>query len=190
MRTRDRTSIRRACDEGFTLVELLVVIAIIGVLGGVAIVTLSRVLPLRRADSALQLLQLQLLQAHQGAIDQRRNFKVTFQGTNELLIQRIELVGPLKTVADYLLPYGATYTYFSTLPDTPDGFGNTQAVNFNGGNSVIFVSDGSMTDAGNNFCNGTVFIGINNNPSTARAVTVMGATSRIKAYKFNGTSYY
>ncbi len=176
--------------RGFSLVEMLVVVAVLGILGGVAVITMTRVLPQRRADSALQLLQAQLLLARQSAMDQRRNFRVTFLGSNELLVQRLELSAPPTTVVDYFLPYGATYTFFSTLPDTSDGFGNTKAVNFNDGTAIIFVSDGTMTDANSNFCNGTVFVGIDKNPATARAITIMGSTAKIRAYRFNGTAYF
>ncbi len=186
----------RAPEDGFSLLELLIVIALIGIMGGAAVVTFTRVLPQRRADSAFDFLRTQLLQARQNAIDQRRNYLATFQGAsnNELLIQRLNLDASRTTVADYFLPYGAAYTYFSTLPDTPDGFGNSSAsgINFTSGytgKTMIFVSDGTMTDGNSAFTNFTVFIGIEANPVTARAVTVMGATGRIRGYRYNGTAF-
>jgi hypothetical protein len=37
-----------------------------------------------------------------------------------------------------------------------------------------------------NFINGSVFLGQNNTAATARAVTVLGTTGRIRAYNING----
>jgi prepilin-type N-terminal cleavage/methylation domain-containing protein len=175
---------------GFSLLELLLVVALIGIVSGLAVVITSKVMPTIRADSALRLATSQLRLSRQQAMDQRRNFTVTFQGTNEILIVRNELTGPNTQIADYFLPNNATYMLFTGEPDTPDGFGKTSAVNFNGGTTINLMSDGSVTDASGNPVNGTVFMGIAGNPLTARAVTVMGATGRIRAYRFDGSKFF
>jgi hypothetical protein len=37
--------------------------------------------------------------------------------------------------------------------------------------------------------NGTVFVGVPGLPYTARAVTILGATGRIRSYHWNGTTW-
>jgi hypothetical protein len=52
-----------------------------------------------------------------------------------------------------------------------------------------FNPTGTFTDAtGTNLLYGTVFIGIPNKVSTARAVTIMGGTGRVRAYNYEGGS--
>jgi hypothetical protein len=78
-------------------------------------------------------------------------------------------------------------------PDTPDGFGNKGAVEFGGlvggPPTMLFQSDGTFVDTNGNLMNGTVFIGIPNVPTSGRAVTVVGATGRIRMYKANPTGW-
>ncbi|MGH9468812.1 MAG: pilus assembly FimT family protein [Terriglobia bacterium] len=177
-------------EAGFSLVEILVTIAIMAVVSGIAAAIMTNVIPAVHADSSLQLIETQLRQARQGALDQRRNFIVTFRGTNEITVQRQELDGSLTLVADYFLGEDVTYALIPTVPDTPDGFGNSLAVNFAGGSALTFLGDGTAVDSSNRLVNGTVFMGILGSVTTARAVTVMGATGRIKGYSYNGSEWF
>jgi len=177
-------------ESGFSLIEILVVILILAIATGMATEIVTDILPAVRADNSLELVVAQLRQAKQGAIDQRRNFVVTFKGTNEITVTRQELDGTLTPISDYFLNQGVVYMIFPTIPDTPDGFGNGLAINFAGGNAVIFLGDDTATDGVGRLVNGTVFMGIPGKPSTARAVTVMGATARIKGYRYNGTQWF
>jgi hypothetical protein len=52
-----------------------------------------------------------------------------------------------------------------------------------------FTTTGAFIDAGNTFVNGTVFLGVPGQPSTARAVTVLGATGRVRQYHWDGTRW-
>ncbi len=175
-------------DRGFSVLELLVTVGIIGTLVGASVLIANQVLPTVRADSAMQLLQAQLLQTRQQAMDQRRYFTVTFIGTNEFKIVRQEIGSPTPPptlIGDYFLPYGATFQVLPGMPDTPDGFGNTPAVTF-AQTKIIFVSDGTVQDGNGAVNNGSIFMAIGTNTMTSRAVTVMGATARIRAYRYSG----
>jgi prepilin-type N-terminal cleavage/methylation domain-containing protein len=176
-------------EAGYSLIEILAVIVIIGIMAGLAATIMTSVIPMVHADSSLDLLVGELRQARQMAIDQRRNYVATFQGTNEFVLVRNELNGTQTPIADYFLSNNIIYTTVAGVPDTPDGFGNSMAVNFAGGNQIVFASDGTVT-AANNLVNGTVFLGTAGKPTTARAVTVDGATGQIKGYRFNGTHWY
>jgi Tfp pilus assembly protein FimT len=186
------------------MVELLVTIAIIGIVTGIAVFTFTNALPTIRADSAMQLLQAQLRQAREIAVDQRRNIQITFQGVGEMVTVRQNLnitttpptVISTTTLSDYILnPNQMTFTVLSGVPDTPDGFGKSTAVAFNCGSpplpcTITFQSDGSAVDHTGAYINGTVFIGNATNPLTARAVTVFGTTGRIKGYRYNGKVWF
>jgi len=179
---------RRQSESGFSLLELLMSLLVIGIVSGMALVTIINVLPTLRADGGMQLVLTQLRQARQSSVDQRRNFAVTFVGTNRVTVVRQETGGGTTAIADYFFPYQMITKVYSGLPDTPDNFGKANAVNFNG-NVVVFVSDGTAVDSTGALINGTVFLGIGNNPMTARAVTVMGGTGRIRSYRYNGTAF-
>jgi hypothetical protein len=54
---------------------------------------------------------------------------------------------------------------------------------------VHFVSNGSLTDKNNNFVNGTIYLGLPNLKGTARAITILGATGRVRPYYWDGTKW-
>ena len=104
-----------------------------------------------------------------------------------------DIPGPLVTLA---LPQRVQFMQEAGMPDTPMNFGN-----FSGASGVCiagvpdgpafmeFTSTGQFTDnTGVNVINGTVFVGIPNQPGTARAITIMGGTGRIRPYISNGSS--
>lgn len=183
-------SARRA-DSGVSLVETLMTLVVLAIASSIAIALMTNVIPSVHADSSLEMVVATLQQAHEGAINQRRDFLVTFIGTNEIKVQRQELDGSLTTISDYFLGNGVTYTVPAGITtDTPDGFDTgLTPVNFSGSNTIAFLSDGTAVNSTNQLMNGTAFMAIAGQPSTARAVTVMGATSRIKGYRYNGSAW-
>ena len=48
----------------------------------------------------------------------------------------------------------------------------------------MFTTDGTLIDSGGTPINGTVFLSIQNQPESARAVTVLGSTGRVRGYKW------
>ncbi|MBI3669731.1 MAG: hypothetical protein HY237_08135 [Acidobacteria bacterium] len=59
-----------------------------------------------------------------------------------------------------------------------------------GPTAMVFQSDGTFADnATSQPINGTVFVGLPGQSATARAVTILGATGRVRPYKWNGTQW-
>jgi len=180
---------------GFSIIEALVTIAIIGILAGIAVVAFSNVLPSIRADGALQLAESQLRQAREVSVDQRRNVNVTFQGTNEMVTVRTNSDATTTTLADYFLPYGMVFAVVTGVPDlpSPDNNGNAKALSFTNcvalPCTIYFYSDGSVGDQNGIPLSGTVFMSTGGKPQTARAMAILGATGRMKGYRYNGTAW-
>lgn len=181
-------------DAGFSLVEMLVGCLIIGIATGIAIITITSILPTLHADSSLDLVVAQLRQAREQAMDQTQNFTVTFTAPNEITVTSQGLHGNIQP-AVYFLGEGMIYTVLTGVPDTPDGppgsieCGNSMAVNLDGGNTVTFQGDGTVLSSIGQLGNGTVCMATPGNPITARAVTIMGATGHIQGYRYNGTKW-
>ncbi len=160
-------------------------------MSGVAVAIMANIMPEVHADSSLEMIEATLQQAHEAAISQRRNFEVSFLGTNEIKVERVELSGSLTTTSDNFLGNGVAYALVTGVPDTPDNFSGGPgapglADNF-GNAEIVFASDGTAVDASGNVVNGTIFMAIGTNPTTARAVTVMGATGKVTGYSYNGS---
>jgi len=154
--------------------------------------------PAFRATSAVNLLQAQLRQAREVSIDQRRNVTVTFQGTSELVAVIVGINGASNTTLyDYFLPERLSYVLETGVPDVPapDNYGNSYAVSYAcPGNTlpctITFQSDGSVLDGSGGSTNGGIFIGISGQTQTARAVKILSATGRIKAWSYNGSAWH
>jgi type II secretory pathway pseudopilin PulG len=181
-------------QRGFSLLEALTAIALIMIVSGMAIINFGSVIPRAKANSAMDQVLSQLRSARARAIAHRRNVQVQFIGTNQLLITEIVTIGPpLPAPLPVSFEGGAKYMVFNGIQDIPDNFGNTQPIYFNGlsgGPPIMqFTTNGSFIDGTNNLVNGTVFLGIAGNPLTARAISVLGATGRVREYHWDGTQW-
>lgn len=190
-------------EQGFTLLESVVVIGIMMVLMGIAVIQSFGSLESYQANAAADVVVSQLRVARQLAITQRRTVQLWIDSTPESTDNRFhikyqiqpapqtnEVAGPMVSVP---LP-GQTQLVLETgVPDTPMNFGNSAAVFIgnppvSGGPPIMqFNPTGTFTDnTGNTLLYGTIFIGIPNQKSTARAVTIMGGTGRVRAYSYIG----
>jgi type II secretory pathway pseudopilin PulG len=160
-----------------------------------------------QANAAMDIVRSQLRVARQLAISQRRDVQITFN-TSAVTpsISYQVLAGTYtgttevnKTKVTMPLPTKVQFTSESGELDTPMGFG-TCASTFgvciagvgNGGPVYMeFNSQGQFTDSTKvNTINGTVFIGFPGQPDTARAVTIMGGTGRVRSYSYTGAGTY
>jgi Tfp pilus assembly protein FimT len=185
-------------EAGFTLVELAFTLGIVCIVVVVVFEAYANAYPAFRATSSVQLLQSELRQAREVSIDQRRNVTVTFQGTAELVGVVQGINGASNTqIFDYFLPEGLKYVLLSGVPDVPapDNFGNSYAVNYACPSNTLpctitFQSDGSVLDGSGGSTNGSIFIGITGQAQTARAVKIISATGRIRAWSYNGSAWH
>src|SRR6202171_5189741 len=76
-------------QQGFSLLEALTAIAILMIVGGIAIVNFSSVIPNAKANSAMDQMLYQLRSARARAIAHRREVQIQFVGTNQLTISEI-----------------------------------------------------------------------------------------------------
>ena len=180
-------------QQGFSLLEILTALAIISIILGMAMMNYSGILPNFKANSAMDQLLYRLRSAREQAIAHRREVQVQFVGNNQITLTEIWLICTAPPPSTYTFEGGAQYVTFAGLPDTPAAFGNSAPVYFeglSGGPPIMkFTTNGSLIDGGNTLVNGTVFLGIPGHASTARAITVLGATGRVREYHWDGTQW-
>jgi len=173
--------------RGFSTVELLVVIAVIGLMVAATVPQMQPLVQQLHANTATSQVLSQLRLARQTSIAQRRSIQVQFLGNNEIKFVRNEVPNGQTVVCDLFLDGNVQFLLVPSMPDTPDGYGNNNPVEFaglgGGPNVMQFQSDGTFVDGNGNPINGTVFLGIPNFPSSARAITVLGTTGRVHSFK-------
>jgi type II secretory pathway pseudopilin PulG len=191
--------VKKKSEQGFTLLESLVVIGIMMVLAAMAIAGSLGSMQNYRANAALDTVTSQLRVARSIAITERRSVQITIDQVNNAISYQVkappvvgttELDGPVITVP---LPPRTAYMLETGVPDTPMGFGNLASVyieNLSGGPAIMqFTSTGTFADGTTNLpINGTIFIGITNKPTTARAVSILGSTGRVRQYTYIGNN--
>lgn len=201
----------RGPQSGFTIVELLIAIVIIGILSAMAIILTQGTFQGTKANTARDQVVSQVRAARELAISRRRNVRIDFNLPNQIVTTVEYRTGetpgaPIPTVylnnADQGVTGGSQFYVFAALPDTPMGFGNTQAVNLSqpaGGAAwaVMFTTSGALVGTGavtgldvignSNPVNASIFVGDPTNTSTARAITILGSTGRVRSYTWDGS---
>ncbi len=175
--------------EGFSIIELLFVISVILIVAGMAVLSMSSAIWSMKVNGSLNQVVGQMRTARDSAIAQRRNFQVVFVTPDQVQLRRQELPAGFTDLPAVSLGGGAQFTVFPGVPDTPDGFGNATAINFGGSPTLTFLSDGTLVDSAGVALNGSVFIGIPGKPATTRAVTILGATGRVRGYRWTGSKW-
>lgn len=195
-------------QRGFSLIELMMVVAIVCVLAGMAVIMTFSSTQTAKANNAMDAVVTTLRTGRQLAISKRRNVVVTFTAPNQLQLALQTLPG--ETPAPPMAPVylndnaanGLSFYVFASLPDVPGGVGNDQALKLvdttTGGTpaAVMFNSSGTFVGSiklpsyaavGNNHpVNGTIFIGLAGYTNTARAITILGSTGRVRTYTWSG----
>ena len=181
---------RLRTEAGYTALEALLVVAIFGVVSATAAFQMGSSQLKLKGDGAMRVLIAQLSTAREQAITQRRNIQVSCTNGNQIQLIRENWPGPsTTTLSTVLMESGATFEVLNGVPDTPDNFGNGQALNFGGATTIRFGSDGMLIDQLGNPINGSIFLAIRGDVRSARAVTIMGGTGRIRGYRWDGRGW-
>jgi prepilin-type N-terminal cleavage/methylation domain-containing protein len=184
---RGMRSSRIRSAHGFSLIELLVVIGITGVLVAMAALQIDAARPSMIGDGGMRSVLGQMHMARERAITERRFMRVVFTPGNLVEIVREEIPAPnTTTVSSRVMEGTVEYRLLDGLPDTPDLFGRHGEIDFGSATNIKFTPDGRMVDQNGNQINGTVFLAMASQPRSARAITVLGSTGRIRAYRWDG----
>lgn len=189
---------RANSGRGFSLIEVMVSMAVMTVIMVATIIKMQPLIQQVHANAGASLILGQLRWARQLSIAHRRDIQVQFLGNNEVkLIEQPVLGvggGPV-VVSDSFLAPTVSFMTFATEPDTPDAFGKTLPVCFGAVAGcpnppfMQFQSNGTFVDGTGTALNGTVFLGVTNIPTSARAITVLGTTGQIRLYKGTGSGW-
>ncbi|HXW55140.1 MAG TPA: prepilin-type N-terminal cleavage/methylation domain-containing protein [Candidatus Cybelea sp.] len=201
---RDRTTCygrAGAPEQGVTLIEVTVAVVILMIVASMAIVQMQPTLQRYRSNAAANQVQSVLREARELAISERRTIVVQFVNKNTLeLFQITEPANTISAAPFLTVPIENTVEFmtFGGEVDTPDNFSGALSVpngiyfdGVTGGpnSGMEFQTDGEFTDGNGNPINGTVFVGVPNVPSSARAVTVLGNTGRIHTW-YGGPNFW
>lgn len=179
-----------ASARGFSALEMLLIVAIMGVLSAVAGLQMVTARPAMKGDGALRMVMSQIRMARELAITQRRYMRVTFIDPDVIEIRREEVPGPSTTiVSTTMIEGGVYYSLIDGVPDTPDMFGRTSAVHFGSVTNIKFSPDGTLVNQDGQSINGSVFLAMPEAERSARAITILGSTGRVRGYRWDGNNW-
>lgn len=189
-------------SRGFTMIEVMFAVLVVMIVSAMAIYQMQPSVQQARANAGMAETVSAFRQAQAYAVAYRRFVQITFPNYPGTTANQIEI-----TVKNSMTPNAGADVVLQTLtlegsdvfqlttgmPDTPDAFGNADAIEFEGVSGtptagMFFQPDGTLVDSGGNYVNGTCFLAINGFASSARAVTVLGSTGHVKSYHTNGIS--
>ncbi|MBN2243359.1 MAG: prepilin-type N-terminal cleavage/methylation domain-containing protein [Acidobacteria bacterium] len=187
---KNKTKTEPLCPHsGFSFVELLIVIALVCILGGFAVVGIRSAQTGMYANKSMHQVVDQLRRGRQLAVGNRRAVEIRFPTDDTFQLVQLNIPNGETVLNTLVLTNGCRFTLFGGVPDSPDFFGNSSPVDFGGVTPLVFLSDGSLIDNQGNPVNGSVFLGIAGHPETARAVTILGSTGRIRGYRWAGSQW-
>ena len=193
---------------GFSLLEMAMVLALIIIMATISFMSLQPMLRQQRVNNAYNTVLGAMRQARDNSVAQRTSYVVTLDSTttpHSVTVQPTFL-GPqgIQSTVSYTLPTEVRFNIVSGIPTaptkTPDGFGvGAKAIDFGytgagagvgGKNQIYFCPDGSAQDAAGgigqctgNVSNGVVYISRPTELMSSRAITIWGATGRIRGWR-------
>jgi prepilin-type N-terminal cleavage/methylation domain-containing protein len=194
----------RRNQKGFSMIETVVVVGIISVVTAITVYQSFGTMESYEANTALDSVIGELRVARQIAISQRRPVQVfitpvstdhnlpAVSYTTDVAGTGLagENTGGFAPSGNTILPRQTQFLLEPSVPDTPMLFGTCAAVcigGVSGGPATMYFSPTgqfSQDTAGVIPLNGTIFIGIPGRTDTARAVTILGGTGRVRPYTY------
>ena len=163
---------------------------LIGIVSAISLVQIGAVRQSLNGDSGMRIVLAQLNLAREMSIADRRTIQLQFTGTNSLRIIRNEVPAGTTMLSSAVFEGNVEYMLTPGVPDTPDAFGNANATDFGAALTILFNSDGTLVDERGRTINGTIFLAVRGGGARSiRAITVLGATGRIRAYRWSGAEW-
>lgn len=180
-------------EKGYSTIELLVTVGIMGTIAAMATVQIGIARPSFKGDGAMRTVISQLNIARELALTQRRFVRIEFTVDNAVKITRENIPNGTTVIQTVPIEGGIRFGLTAGVPDTPDNFGNVTAVSFGAATQMRFTTDGTLVDQTGAPISGSVFLnwpGVGQGQErAARAVTILGATGRIRGYKWDGRNW-
>lgn len=184
--------------RGFSLIELMAVVLIIMVVASIAVMSLQPALKYSRVNNGYNITMAAIRQARDYAIGQRQQYFVTFSNASVPNTITLTQSGTGTVINTYQLPTDVTFAVVAGIPTaaskTPDGFGTggtaidfDQAVTGGVKNVIYFMPDGTAQDLNGNVNNGVIYIARAGELYSSHAVTVWGATGRLRGWRLFST---
>lgn len=167
----------------------MLTIGLIGVVSAIAVVQVGSAHLAIRGDGGMRIVMAQMNTARETSISERRNVQVVFPGQNTVQLVRQDIPTGTTLVGSAIFEGGVQLDLEPGLPDTPDGFGHAQAVDFGAATRVMFSSDGTLVDQAGNPVNGTIFVAVPGQPRSQRAITILGSIGRVRGYRWDGQEW-
>ena len=211
MKISDRSSNRECGARGFSLLEMMIVICVLMIVSGIGFMALQPALKDAKVNQAFESAMMPLRVARQRAIAERKQYIVCYgiaappaavtpiaPTSQSIQIFRWDVGTALSAatqVTAVTLPIDINFQVLPGLPNgpatVPDGFGSAvTAIDFDqnvagGGikNQVMFMPDGSAHDVNGNLNSGIVYVARNGDLYSSRAITLYGATGRIRGWR-------
>jgi prepilin-type N-terminal cleavage/methylation domain-containing protein len=181
--------------RGFSLLEMMIVVAIGFTMAAVTFMALMPMYKSNHVDVAYDTTLSTLRTYRNLAITQRKRYIVNFATPGTITVQYWGVAVPVSpapvTVATFTLPSDVLFQVQTGFPSTgPDSFGTgVAAIDFDQGmglgsqNYVMFMPDGSSQDTLGNSNSGVVYLSRSTDLYSSRALTVFGATGRIRGWR-------
>jgi Tfp pilus assembly protein FimT len=196
--------------RGFSLLEMMIVICVLMIVGGISFMALQPALRDAKVNQAFESAMMPLRVARQRAIAERKQYIVCYgiappAGALTPIVPTAQSIQTFRwdvgtalsaatQVTAVTLPMDINFQVLAGLPNAPatvpDGFGNaTTALDFDQAvagainNQVMFMPDGSAHDVNGNLNSGILYLARNGDLYSSRAVTLYGATGRIRGWR-------
>jgi prepilin-type N-terminal cleavage/methylation domain-containing protein len=183
--------------RGFSLLELMIVLSIFLIASVMAMMSIGPALRDARCNNAYATALTQLRRSRQTAIDQRKRYIAVFNAPQTIQIFRQDGGTPLPArvlVSTIQLPTDIQFRAEPGIPNivtqSPDNLGTgARAIDLDQGvagglqNEVHFFPDGTARDVNQNINNGVVYLARPGELYSSRAVSLFGATGRIKGWR-------
>lgn len=191
---RKKTALVRGVN-GFSMVELLIVMTVGLIVTAIGFITLAPAMKQIRVSNAYNTTLATIRQAREMAVSNRDIYTVTLSNAavpSTLIISDTNPVNP-HVVETVKLPNDVSFDNEPGIPNTvltsPDNFGTgAQAIDFaqppaTQSNVIYFYPDGAARDANSNLNNGVVYIARPGELMSSHAISLWGATGRLRGWR-------